>query len=91
MENNFLLIDKNKVHDHNTRILNNIHVERRKLKLVDKCPIRAGSLLYNKLSTRIKNQRNVNFKNVLKQYLLGKCFYNVTEYCKDKDDSSNIM
>jgi hypothetical protein len=83
--NNHLVTDNHQVHSHNTRTAFDIYIVNTKLNMVDKCPIRSGSLFYNHLPMIIKEQKKnyVKFKQVLTEYLIKKCFYTVTEYLCD--------
>lgn len=64
------------VHSYDTRINNNIHINKYKTKKFSQSPICKGSNLYNKLPETIKNVNHIKkFKSELKKYLINICPY----------------
>ena len=68
-------------HEHNTRNRNNIYINKYNLTLYKKSPLCAGSFLFNKLPSDIKETNNIKqFKAKIFKLLCSKCFYSVGEY-----------
>ena len=68
-------------HEHNTRNRNNIYINKYNLTLYKKSPLCAGSFLFNKLHSDIKETNNIKqFKAKIFKLLYSKCFYSVGEY-----------
>ena len=69
------------VHGHNTRQANDLHVSKNRLTLYNKGPLGASTKLFNKLPLSVKNIDSFHiFKRNLREFLVNKCFYSISEY-----------
>lgn len=76
-----LFIINSNVHNHDTRIKDQLHIEYTRLTIYKKCPKKIGILVYNRLPRDILQARSLlNFKNSLKSYLIVNSFYNIDEF-----------
>lgn len=68
-------------HNYPTRSVREIHINSFNLSKYRKSPHCAGSYIYNKLPLEIRSQNSFRlFRNKLKTFLIGHCFYNMTEF-----------
>lgn len=77
--------DNSKFHDYNTRNKNNLHIELKRLTLVQKGVYYSSIKLFNVLPPHIKclHTELPKFKQSLKDYLIEKSFYTVDEYLEE--------
>ena len=76
----------NFIHEHNTRIKNDLRVQQHRTTLFSKLPSQIGIKFFNMLPEEIKIESNQNlFKNRLKRYLVSHAFYEVAEYLNLSD------
>jgi hypothetical protein len=74
----------NSYHTYSTRSNNNIHVNQYSSSLCLNGPYHSSSKMFNMLPDKIKNiSLHANFKRRVKNFLLKKCYYSVTEFMED--------
>jgi hypothetical protein len=65
---------------YDTRQKSQYRLEKHNLSIFKKGPVYAGSLLYNALSSELKEKTGNDFKRSLKTYLIENCFYSIDEF-----------
>lgn len=80
--NNRDLFSPNNInHDYNTRNAMNMRAEKHNTSRFEKSPLYSCATIYNKLPVVLKLEGNVKkFKFKLKNHLISKCYYSVSEY-----------
>lgn len=80
--NESLFPTNSSVHNINTRSKNNLHKDLKSLTLVQKGVQNSGTNIFNKLPATIKNlvSNKVQFKQSLKDFLVGNSFYSINEF-----------
>lgn len=73
-------------HFYNTRHKNNLSYPRHKLTLFEKSPLYMGIKLYNKLPNSLKLLNQSQFTTSLKNILIGKAYYTVSEMLEDNSN-----
>jgi hypothetical protein len=77
-------IDKQFNHKYPTRFKDDLQYPRHRLLLFEKTPYYMSLRLYNNLPSTLKKENNISaFKRKLKNYLLHKTYYSVSEYLLD--------
>lgn len=68
-------------HNYFTRGANELVIPKHKLTTFENNPIYIGTKLYNALDPNLKQINNIkSFKIKLKDFLIDKCFYSLSEY-----------
>jgi hypothetical protein len=67
------------IHCYNTRNKNNYHKIRNRLRMMDRNPLNAGMIYYNKLPLQLKNTAKSRFNKELKTFLANKCLYSLDD------------
>ena len=73
-------------HNYNTRKRNELRTVNHNTSKYEYSPSYAGVKLLNKHPERYKNRNYNSFKKILKNLLVSKCYYTVTEYLNDTID-----
>lgn len=80
-KNRQTFLENSQLHNFNTRIRNNIHVEFSNLLIKKNSPKIRGAELFNKLPKYIKATNTTNiFKKQLRSYLIGLTIYSLDEF-----------
>jgi Reverse transcriptase (RNA-dependent DNA polymerase)/Endonuclease-reverse transcriptase len=77
------IVTNSSVHNYETRTKDDFRTKEHNLNLLKKDPFFAGAKLINALPKHIKEKKGLQFYSNLKNFLLLKAFYSVTDFCKD--------